>query len=114
MKTLEQINEQINSLTNKLSNAGPYSTEKDKKQLKIEIKFFKYVKLYLETNPSQAYLETTLISIESKIDAIEKHRDFFFGRRNSRESRSKDSEYTSKVGLLQLREQQKMLKFLLS
>lgn len=110
MKTLSEVNEQISSILSE-----NYSDETAKKRARKELEFLRVCKKYLETQPSEEFIQRELDSVYDRVQYLDdayddyvKNNPAYINEENPSARYRKEMDYQSL--LIQI----KTLKFLLS
>lgn len=70
MKTLSEVNEKINSIT-----SVKYSDEAEKRRARKELEFLRVCKKYLETQPSEEFIQKELDSVYDRVYHLDNAQD---------------------------------------
>ena len=116
MKTINDINKEITESHKLLVEASKLKTKKAKnicKRLNKQIKFLKFIKTYLETNPRPEFVQSELETITIRIGRIDEGYLVWAAGRAITAYKDPKKAYTNEMGLPQLKEQMKTLKYIL-
>jgi len=116
MKTINDINKEIEEAHKLLVESSRIDTKKAKnicKRLNKQLRFLKFIKTYLETNPRPEFVQKELESVVLRIGRIDGGYMIWAAGRALTAYKDPKKAYTNEMGLPQLKEQMKTLKYIL-
>lgn len=112
MKTTADIDKEINTLVGDYyKNSGTWY-ENERKRIKGEIEFLRTIRIYISQDPDPYYIKKELTSIEEKIKTLRTRWSEWAGT-NSHLHRDPKAAFNKAMGIPQLQEQAKALKYII-
>ena len=116
MKTINDINKKMAEAHKLLVESSKIDTKKAKnicKRLNKQLRFLKLIKTYLESNPRPEFVQSELETITMRIGRIDEGYLVWAAGRAITSYKDPKKAYTNEMGLPQLKEQMKTLKYIL-
>ena len=109
MKTLSEIDEQINDIA-----SAKYSDEKAKKRARKQLEFLRLCRKYLETQPSEEFMQKELDSLYNRVQHLDDACDYYIKNNPAYANEPNPiARYKKEMDYSSLSNQIKTLKFLL-
>ncbi len=115
MKTLKEVKDEISELLSvNYDKLLPSQIKKEKTKARNRLKFLKLMKIFLEGEPSKTLLRTQLDKVENSVEIIMSRFSFSkYQNMTASEIAKKRTEYEKAEDVPKMKQQIKVLKFLL-